>query len=348
MCYAAGIGLRRSSHVGFRPGHGMNNRATQLLLASFIAACAPGDGMAQSQPPLIGIINARSATDSFKDIQALQAGLNQLGFAVGKNVALSSHFANGHYDQLPGFAQDLVQKNVAAIVAGGGATAVRAAKDATDTIPIVFTSGNDPVTFDLVRQFNRPGGNVTGIYIATTTLDAKRLQILSEAMPNAHVIAALLNDTNPTLQKQVTELDSAAHDLKRELLILRAHTTADIEAAFSVMTQRGIKALLIASDPYLNESDLVFSLATKHRIAAASLWRNGPENGGLLSYGTSLDAAYRLAGTYVGRILKGDKPSDLPVQQSSEVELVVSLKAAKAMDLTVPVTLLGRADEIME
>lgn len=319
-----------------------------LFLAAFIALCAPRDGMAQSQPPLVGIISARSATDSSEDIQALQAGLNELGFAGGKNVAFTAHFANGHYDQLSGFARDLVQKNVAAIVAGGGTTAVRAAKDATDTIPIVFTSGDDPVTFDLVRQFNRPGGNVTGIYIATTTLDAKRLQILSEAVPNASVIAALLNDTNPTFQKQIRELNSAAHDLKRELLILRAHTTADIDAAFSVMTQQGIKALLIASDPYLNESELLFSLATRRHIAVASLWRTGPKNGGLLSYGTSLDAAYRLAGTYVGRILKGEKPSDLPVQQSSKVELVINLKAAKAMDLTVPVTLLGRADEIIE
>ena len=325
------------------------------VLAGFMSAVAlPPFGVvaqparAETQTQLIGILNARSLADVSGDIEAFRRGLRQLGFLEGTNVSFLTYFADGQYDRLPGLAQELVRKDVSVILAGGGAPAVSEAKKATDRIPIVFTIGNDPLAFGLVSHFNRPEANITGVYIATTALDTKRLQILAEALPNARALAALVNDKNPTFRKQADDLNAAATALNRDLLILAAHDLAGIEAAFSTLQQKGLGALLVASDPYLNETELVWRLAQRYRVAVVSLWRTGPEAGGLLSYGTSLNDAYQLAGTYVGRILKGDKVSDLPVQQSTKVRLVINIKVAKALGLNLPITLLGRADEVIE
>ena len=279
---------------------------------------------------------------------ALRKGLNEKGYVEGRNVAIEFRWAEGQYDLVPVSAAELARRQVNVIVAAGGA-APRAAKAATATIPIVIVTGVDPVNDGLVASLNRPGGNLTGINILTTALEPKRLELLHEVLPRTDAIALLVNPTHPAADAQVREVEAAGGVLGRRVVVLKASDASGIDAAFATLVQRRIGALLVASDPFFNgrRAQLV-GLTTRHAVPAIFQWRDFAVDGGLMSYGTSLADAYRQAGIYVGRILGGEKPADLPIHQSTKVELVINMKTAKALGLTFPLTLLGRADEVIE
>jgi putative ABC transport system substrate-binding protein len=299
--------------------------------------------------PVIGLLSSRFPDESAHLVAAFHRGLSETGYADGKNVAIEYRWALGRYDYLSALAADLVRRPVTVIVTGGGSPTGLAAREATATIPIVFVMGADPVRLGLVASFNRPGGNVTGIYNATGELAAKRLELLHELLADTSVIAFLTNPTNPTNDLVVSEVDAAARSLRQGILILQASSERDIDAAFATLVQRGVRALVVSGDAFLiSRRDQLLALAVRHAIPAIYDGREFAIGGGLMSYGTGLADAYRLAGTYTGRILKGEKPADLPVQQSTKVELIINLKTAKTLGLTFPLTLLGRADEVIE
>jgi putative ABC transport system substrate-binding protein len=282
-------------------------------------------------------------------VAAFRTGLSESGYVEGRNVAIEFRWAQGQYQRLPAMASELVDRKVAVIVAGGSVAAGFAAKAATTTIPIVFSSGTDPVKVGLVPSLSRPGGNLTGAFILTAELEAKRLQVLHELVPTATVIAILANPNFPDAESQRRDLQAAARAIAQRLVFLDAASERDIDAAFASLVQQRASALLVASDPFLfSRRDQIVALAARHGVPAVYQWRDFAAAGGLMSYGTVLAELYRPMGIYVGRILKGAKPSDLPVQQSTKVELIINLKTAKALGLSVPISLIGRADEVIE
>jgi putative ABC transport system substrate-binding protein len=282
-------------------------------------------------------------------VDALRQGLHEVGFTDGQNVAIEYRWAEGHYDRLPALAADLVSHQVAAIVAAGGSDPARAVKAETATIPIAFVSAADPVSTGLVTSLNRPGGNVTGVSLIGSALEAKRLELLHGLAPRATTIAALFNPSYPAAQSQLRELRDAAAQLGVTLLVLAASTEGEIDAAFTTLVQQGAGALLVAQDPYLNARREQFTaLALHHSIPAISSLREAVVAGGLISYGPLFVDGFRQCGIYVGRMLKGAKPADLPIMQPTKFELVINLKTAKALALTVPDTLLATADEVIE
>jgi putative tryptophan/tyrosine transport system substrate-binding protein len=302
----------------------------------------------QAGMPVVGFINSSLRDRSAYLVTGFQQGLNETGYVDGQNVLIEHRWAEGQYDRMPSLARDLVDKHVDVIMAGGPPAALTA-KAATSAIPIVFTTGDDPIKAGLVESFNKPGGNVTGIYILASELGPKRLELLHEVLPTARNIAFLINPTNKGMQIQLQEMQGAAASLDLGLQVLRANSEGDIDAAFGTLVQQQIGALILAGDPVLNSRrNQIMALSARHAIATVYEVREGPISGGLMSYGTNITDVYRQAGNYVGRILKGAKAADLPVQQVTKVELVVNLKAAKALGLTFPVTLLGRADEVIE
>jgi putative ABC transport system substrate-binding protein len=307
---------------------------------------------ARAQPaamPVVGYLHSGSPKAFERVVAAFRKGLNDTGYVDGQNVTIEYRWAEGHFDRLPALAADLVRREVAVLVAQGGATTVVAAKAATTTIPIVFSSGGDPVALGVVSSLSRPGGNATGVSMLTAALGSKRLEILHQVAPTAGVIAAIVNPNNSTIAGQLKDLQDGAGALGVQLKIFNAGDAAEIDAAFAEIAQAGVSALVVGSDPiYLDRLDQLVALAARHRISAIHEWRDYAEAGGLMSYGTSLADAYRQVGSYTGRILKGEKPSDLPVIQSTKVELVINLKAAKALGLVFPLGLLGRADEVIE
>jgi len=303
----------------------------------------------QQALPVIGYLNPRGADDSASLVAAFLQGLKGAGYIDGRNVRIEYRWAEGHYDRLPALASDLVQHRVKAVFAGGGEPSIRAAKDATSTIPIVFTTGADPVTSGLVVSFNRPGGNATGVYIATTALETKRLELLHELIPKAATIAMLVNPNFAEAEPNIRDVQIAARAFGRKIHVLKAGGESDFDIAFANMVQLNAGALLVVSDPFLNSRTAqLVSLAARHALPAIYSQREFAAAGGLMSYGTALTDAYRRAGTYAGQILNGERPADLPVQQSVKVELVINLKTAKVLGLTFPITLLGRADEVIE
>jgi putative ABC transport system substrate-binding protein len=313
------------------------------------AAAWPVTARAQ-QPalPVIGFLGSRSAGDSAHLVTAFRQGLNETGYIESRNVAIEFRWAEGHYDRMPEMATDLARRQVAAIFASAPPGVV-AAKRATTTIPIIFTSGGDPVADGFVASFNRPGGNVTGVYVLTTALEAKRLELLNELMPKAAMIAVLVNPNLPDAETRSRYVQEAARALGKQLLILRVSTEGELYTAFATIAEQRAGALVITSDPFFNSrSDQLVALAARHAVPAIYAQREFAAAGGLMSYGTSLSDAYRRAGAYVGRTLKGEKPADLPVQQSVKVELVINLQTAKTLGLTFPLPLLGRADEVIE
>ena len=301
----------------------------------------------QTAVPVIGILNGASAAGYAEFTSAFHQALAEAGFVEGQNVAIEYRWADGHYDRLPALAAELARSRVAVIAAGG--PAVPLAKAATTTIPIVFTAGYDPIELGLVTNLRRPGGNVTGISIMNVELGAKRLELLHELVPAVDRIALLVNPTNPNLLSQTRDLQAAAQRLGLQLHVLHATTEGGFTAVFESVRKLRAGALLIGTDPFfIIHSRQLAELTLRHTVPTIFQYREFVASGGLMSYGSSLATANRLAGVYVGRILKGDKPADLPVQQSTNIELIFNFRTAKALGLTVPELLLARADEVIE
>jgi putative tryptophan/tyrosine transport system substrate-binding protein len=303
---------------------------------------------ARAQMPVVGFVNSASAQAQVVVVAAYRRGLEESGFIEGKSVLIESRWANGQYNLLPELIGDLIKLKVAVIMAGGPPAAI-AAKKATSTIPVVFTSGDDPVQTGLVSSINRPGGNVTGIYNFFSDVETKKLGLLRELVPNAALIATLVNPTFPTTINQTQELHKAADKLGQRIQIINASSEPEIDVAFASAKRLQAGAMLVAADPFFaSRRDQIVSLATKYAIPAVYEQRAFTAAGGLMSYGTNLPEGYRQAGIYTGRILKGEKPADLPVVLSDKFEFVINLKVAKTLGLTVSANLISTADEVFE
>jgi len=297
--------------------------------------------------PVIGFLSGQWSGPWASYVAAFRDGLGEAGFVEGKNVAIEFRWAEGRYDQLPALAADLVRRNVAVLVAAGGG--IREAKAATSTIPIVFTTGNDPVDTGLVASLAHPGGNATGISFVTSQLATKRLELLHQLVPNTTVIAMLMNPRTVAPETRVRSMQEAARSLGLQLEIVSARTEAEIDAAFVTMAQLRAGALIVDSDPYFNgRREQVVALAARHAVPAIYDARAFVDAGGLMTYGGSLPDIYRQAGIYTGKILNGAKPADLPILQPTKIALVINLKTAKSLGLTIPQSLLLRADEVIQ
>jgi putative ABC transport system substrate-binding protein len=307
----------------------------------------------QAAVPVIGYLSAQSADDDYKNVTPFLQGLKEIGYVEGQNVAVEYRWAENRYDRLPALAADLVRRGLAVIVAAS-TTAAQAAKAATTTIPIVFFTGSDPVALGLVASLNQPGGNVTGHTVLNAELVPKRLQLLRELMPNAARFGALVDPAAPSTQFVVADLWAAARKFGLQLIVVNARTDSDLETAFATLSQQRVGAVLVkhalagSSAFYSNRTEQVAALAARHALPAMFPLREYALAGGLISYGSSLSYAFHQAGVYTGRILKGEKPADMPVQQITKIDLVINLKTAKALGLTIPETLLATADEVIQ
>jgi putative tryptophan/tyrosine transport system substrate-binding protein len=303
----------------------------------------------QPAMPVIGFLGAPAAVHYARYLAAIHQGLKQTGYVEGQNLTVEYRWAEGHYDRLPTLATDLVRRQVSVIVCIGGAPAAVAAHAATSTIPIVVNISADPVKLGLVQSLSRPGGNVTGIAMVGVELEAKKLELLHELITSAALIAVLINPTNAQAEVQVVDLEKAARTMGQGIVVLNASIEDEIENAFTAAVAERAAALLVGQDTFFTSQPALFAaLMGRHPIPSMSPWRSHVEAGGLMSYGTSLLDSYRQAGVYAGRILKGERPADLPVEQSVRFELVINLKTAKALGITVPPSLLARADEVIE
>jgi putative tryptophan/tyrosine transport system substrate-binding protein len=301
--------------------------------------------------PVIGFLGAVSPEQptTIRNLVGFRKGLSEAGYIDGQNVAIEYRWAEGHYDRLPVLAVDHVNRKVDVIVATGGTPSALAAKSATSTIPIVFLADSAMVTTGLANSLAKPGGNLTGFIIFGHELTPKRLELLSELVPHARVIALLVNSTKPDTERTVRDMQEAALAKGVQLPIVTAGTEGEIDAVFAALVQRQIGALVLASDSFFsNQRAQIVALASRHGIATIYDWREFAISGGLISYGISFTDSYRQLGTYAGKILNGAKPADLPVQQPTKFEMVVNLKTAKTLGLTVPPSILARADELIE
>jgi putative tryptophan/tyrosine transport system substrate-binding protein len=306
---------------------------------------------AQQPLSVIGMLFGGTEAEEFPPhiSAAFRQGLREHGFAEGRNVEILYRWAETHYDRLPALAADLARRGVAVIVAAGGVAPVMAAKSATATIPIVFISAADPVELGLVASLNRPGGNVTGVSILTQAVASKRLQLLHEVVPAVSSIGYFVNPASPQVQAQIRDAEIAAGILGVRLAILNASTPGEIEGAFAILAEQRIGALMTAADPlFFVQRNQLAALTARYAVPAIYQVREMVDAGGLMSYGADLSDVYRLAASFAGRILKGEKPADLPVQQSTKIDLVINRKTAKALGLTIPETLLATADEVIQ
>jgi putative tryptophan/tyrosine transport system substrate-binding protein len=320
------------------------------LLLSGAAALLPLTAIAQqSRIPVVGFLNSGSPEAYAPMAAAFRKGLAEDGYVENQNVLIDYRWAEGHYDRLPSLTSDLVSRKVAAIFATGSAAPALAAKAATSEIPIVFASGSDPVRTGLVASLNHPGGNITGISIIFTNLVPKRLEFLSLLVSQTERLGAIVNPNYPEADFQKRELEEAAAAIHKSIEIVAAAAPAEIDAAFHELVGRRIHALLVGNDPYfLTRGKQFAALAMQYGIPGIYSDRSYLDSGGLMSYGPSLTEVFRQAGLYTARILRGEKPADLPVMQPTKFELVINLKTAKALGLTVPQSLLARADEVIE
>jgi putative ABC transport system substrate-binding protein len=324
----------------------VKRRELILLLAG--AAIAPRVLRAQQRAmPVIGFLSALSPGPAAPFAAGVRRGLSETGYIEGQNVTIEYRWAEDHYDRLPALAADLVGRKVDVILASGGDASAFVAKGATSTIPIVFAVGGDPVERGLVASLSRPGGNLTGISVLATELNPKRLELLSELVPQAGVVALLVNSNSPNAERVMRDLQEAARVKGVQLDILKAGSEAEIDAAFATLVQRHTDALLVAGVSFSRRGQLA-ALAERYSVPVIYDAREFAEAGGLISYGASRPAAWHQAGIYLGKILNGAKPADLPVYQSTNFELVVNLTTAKALGLTVPPSILARADEVIE
>ncbi len=307
---------------------------------------------ARAQQPgvrVIGFLHTRTREAFMPNVVAFPIALREAGFIEGQNISIDYRFVDGHYDRLPAMAAELVRHQVAVLVAGGGEPSVLAAKAATTSIPIVFAMGSDPVRAGLVASYNRPGGNITGINILTDTLEAKRLGLMHQLMPKATTIGFLWNPRFASAQRQLRDVQEAARDLAITVRVLPASSEQEIEAAFEIISQEKIPALVVGADPFLDTfRDKHIALSARHRVPTIYQFREHTEAGGLMCYGIDLVDAYRQVGIYVARILKGEKPADLPVLQPTKFEFIINLKTAKTLGLEIPPMLLALADAVID
>jgi putative ABC transport system substrate-binding protein len=327
----------------------MRRREFITLLGGAAATWPLAARAQQAALPVIGFLDSGAAEFNPDRLAAFRRGLAEVGYVEGKNVAVEFRWAQGRYDQLPALAAELVSRPVAVIFAATLQAALPV-KAATSTIPIVFAIGSDPIEYGLVESFNRPGGNITGmIWLGGSTSTAKRLQLLHEATPAAAAIAVLVNPTNPGAEAEVKVLKETASALGLQLYVSNASTGREVDAAFAAFIQQQVGAVLVGADNFFfGRRDQLIVLTARHALPAISVWREFATGGGLMSYGANISDAYRQAAVYVGRILKGEKPADLPVQQAVKVELVINLNTARALDISVPIALLARPDEVIE
>jgi putative ABC transport system substrate-binding protein len=326
----------------------MRRRDLLAMLGSATVAWPLAAHAEQSAMPVIGFLHSASPEPFANVLAAFRQGLAEAGYFEGKNVAIEYRWAENKIDRLPTLADDLVRQQVAVIAAGGPAAA-QAAKAATTTIPIVFLVGADPVQSGLVASLNRPANNLTGVGFLVNTLAPKQLEVLHELVPKAMTVGMLVNPDGPNAEADTREVQEAARLLGHQLLVLNARTEADIDLAFAKLVQRESGGLIVIGDPLNFDRRIkIIALAARNAIPTIYPLREFATAGGLMSYGPDLTVAYRIVGVYTGRVLKGDKPADLPVQMSTKVELFINLKTASMLGLTFPLTLLGRADEVIE
>jgi len=319
------------------------------LLGGAAAAWPLAARAQQATMRTLGYLSPRSSEVETELVRAFQQGLRETGYAEGKNITVEYRWAEGRYDRLPALANELVDRQAAVIVTTGGSQPARAVLAATSTIPLVFTSGSDPVTEGLVKRFDRPDGNATGVHAFTASLGPKRLQLLRELVPNARTIAFLVNPNSQIAEVQMTQMRDTARSIGQAIMILNASTENEIDLAFATLVQRGAGALLMSADTFFHvRREQLVALAARHAVPAMYEWREFVRAGGLMSYST-MRAEYMLqVGVYVGRILNGAKIADLPVVQSTKFELVINLKTAKALGLTIPPGVMAIADEVIE
>jgi putative tryptophan/tyrosine transport system substrate-binding protein len=330
-----------ASHIGRRKFLGTLGGA---------AAAWPLAARAQ-QPamPVVAFLHGDSSIGADAMMRAFHQGLNQSGFVEGRNVSIEYHFGGGHHARLPAMAADLVRRQVAVIVTLGNRPAILAAKAATTMVPIVFLFSGDPVAVGFVASLKQPGGNLTGVTTLNTEVGPKRFELLHELLPTATATALLVNPTSPAAEDQLREAQAAARTLGLQLHLLHAHSESDIDKAFTSLPQWRAGALVIGPDPlFQQQSEQFAALALRHAMPTISPYREFAAAGGLMSYGTDVRDLFRVAGVYTGRILKGERPADLPVQQATRIELHINMKIANALGLAVPPTLLARADEVIE
>jgi putative tryptophan/tyrosine transport system substrate-binding protein len=343
------ISRRRSPGEAMSAGRTMRRREFITILLGTAASWPLAARAQRPAIPVVGFMSGRSPDDSAHLVAAFQQGLAETGFVEGQTVAIEFRWAHGDYDKLPSLAADLVNHKVAVLVGVGGDVSAAVAAKATKTTPVVFGMGGDPVKAGVVASFNRPGGNATGYTLWSSEMESKRLGLLRELVPGVPLIGVLVNPQFPPTEQELEGLESAAKAVGQQLFVARADNDAELDAALTSFPQQGVGAFLVTAAPSFDtRHDRIVSFAAQNRLPAVYQFREYAAAGGLMSYGPNIVESYRNAGIYVGRILKGEKPGDLPILQPTKFDFVINLKAAKALGLTVPPTLLAEAGEVIE